>query len=303
MKLVGIMPVRNEDWILGFSLRVALKWCDEVLVSLHACEDQSYSLTVEALRDHGKAFTVLTEPVDSWDEMRHRERLLSTAREHGASHIALIDADEVLTANLLPDIRQMVECLRTGSMLDLPLYNLRDNAQGPLRYHDNGVWGKRWVAAAFQDSPALHWAGDRFHHREPMGCGWNRIRPVTQGSGGVLHFWGAFERRLRAKHALYKITERIRFPRKTAEEIDGYYNQAMFPTCQNITDHTGRVIRAIPPQPWTFAPVQPAWLEGYEDLLPHLHLDAEPWQEAESKRLYQQYGPDVFTGLDLFGVV
>ena len=41
MKLVGLMPLRNEAWALGFTLRVALKWCDTVAVMLHACTDDS----------------------------------------------------------------------------------------------------------------------------------------------------------------------------------------------------------------------------------------------------------------------
>ena len=34
MKLVGIMPVRNEDWCLDLTARAALMWCDELVISL-----------------------------------------------------------------------------------------------------------------------------------------------------------------------------------------------------------------------------------------------------------------------------
>jgi hypothetical protein len=35
----------------------------------------------------------------------------------------------------------------------------------------------------------------------------------------------------------------------------------------------------------------------------HLHLDAEPWQEAECRKLIEQHGRAKFAGMDLFGVV
>ena len=44
MKLVGLMPVRNEAWCLGFTLRVALRWCDEVVVCDHGCTDESRAI-------------------------------------------------------------------------------------------------------------------------------------------------------------------------------------------------------------------------------------------------------------------
>jgi hypothetical protein len=34
----------------------------------------------------------------------------------------------------------------------------------------------------------------------------------------------------------------------------------------------------------------------------YLDVDAEPWQEAEVRRLVAEYGREKFTGLDLFGV-
>ena len=112
--------------------------------------------------------------------------------------------------------------------------------------------------------------------------------PVAQGRGGVLHLWGASERRLKAKHALYKVTEHLRWPTKPVEEIDGYYNQAIYNTTS---------------QPWTYADVPADWLNAYAPWMVHLHLDAEPWQRAEVERLVHLHGFNTFRGLDLFGIV
>jgi hypothetical protein len=294
MKLVGIMPVRNEAWCLGFTLRVALRWCDSVAVLLHACTDDSARI-VRELRDEFNdanrgvkriVWHVADDP--KWDEMAHRQQMLEAVRQLCApTHIAIIDADEFLTGNLLGEtgVRSYINSCGRGHLIELPGYNVRDQGdRSAMSYHLNGIWGNRWFATAFQDSPALHWAGDRFHHREPMGCGWNRWRPIQQGQGGTLHLWGASERRLRAKHALYRCTERLRWPQKPVQEIERVYSLATSPR-----------------EPWRFNAVPDEWLAPYVDLMQYLDIDAEPWQEAEVRLLLELHGRERFAGLDLLG--
>jgi len=233
MKLVALMPVRNEGWCLGLSLRVALMWCDEVVVFLHACTENSHDIAIRVATATNRVTVVGTDR-RPWDEMEHRQALLELARIKGrpdapdgpgATHIALVDADEVLTANQLPNIRGWIERFNPRQLvqrrLELPLFNLRG---GVHQYHLNGLWGERSTTVAFEDTPRLHWAGDRYHHREPMGLQLVPYKPITHREGGILHLWGASERRLRAKHALYKMVERLRWPEKSTKEIDDYYN-------------------------------------------------------------------------------
>jgi Glycosyl transferase family 2 len=282
VKLIGLMPVRNEAWCLGFTLRIALKWCDEVIVCDHGSVDTS-RMIMEQLGEETKRVIVREDREDEWREMEQRQMLLVECRHRHATHIAIIDADEFLTGNLLHVIRHYMPS--RGQLVELPGYNMRNpNNAGPWWYHTSGVWGNRWFASAFHDSPALHWSGDRFHHREPMGVGWRRWRPVKQGEGGTLHLWGASERRLRAKHALYRITERLRWPHKPVDEIEKLYSLA-----------------TTPREPWTFAPVPGAWIEPYADLMQYLDIDAEPWQEAEVRSLLSTHGREWFAGLNLLG--
>jgi hypothetical protein len=242
---------------------------------------------------------LLVEPEDKWDEMRHRQELLCGARAFGATHIALVDADEVICApHLVPissprtvrgatnhqaAIQDPIMDLDTGSMLQLPLYNARGSH---TRYHVNGTWGNRWVTVAFVDDIRLHWRGDTFHKREPMGLNLNPWRPIRQGHGGVIHLWGASERRLRAKHALYKMVETLRWPAKPKAQIDAYYNQAMLDLG------------------WKFAEMPEEWWKPYAEmgLMKCLHLDAAPWQEKKCQQLIDEHGAPRFVGLDLFGV-
>ena len=211
-KIVGIMPVRNEDWCLELTLRGALAWCDAIVVLDHASTDNSYAIIQRHIERATRAGCIAMHE----DATRRGMRcgidrcLLEAARGVGATHIAMIDADEALSAPIAAHIRQAILNLPDKTVLQVPWIILRGSLN---RFHKNGIWGDRWVSMAFKDSPGLRWEGDTFHHREPFGTE-HAIRFAGHEHGGILHLWGVSERRLRAKHALYKITERIRWPRE-----------------------------------------------------------------------------------------
>lgn len=298
MKLVALMPARNEAWCLGLTARAALMWCDALILLDHASTDATPDIITEVFAEHpGRVYRFRWDGT-TWDEMRHRQYMLDEARAMargaGASHIAIVDADEILTGNLI-NIHTGLNRTRPlpDGILQLPGYNLRG---GLHQYHATGLWANRWFSTAFRDDPALRWQGDRFHHREPTGKTLQPYRPIAQGQGGVMHLWGVSERRLRAKHALYKLTERLRWPDKPVAEIDRMYSWWRSP-CD-----------VGPKEPrWTYAPVPDAWWQPYAHLMRYLDLDAEPWQEDECRRLVEQeqWKPpqtNRFAGLDLFGV-
>lgn len=293
MKLVGLMPVRNEAWCLGLSARVALTWCDYLVIGLHACTDQSDKIAYQIATEYPNRVNVLHIDDPKWAEMEHRQDMLAIARHDGATHIAMIDADEILTGNLACKKNRSecakcaYTCVRAATrdhILQLPLYNLRG---GIDRYHSNGLWGKRIVSVAFADDPALHWSGDRFHSREPQGKRLTGFEPVAQGDGGVMHLWASSLDRCRAKHRLYRITERIRWPEKDVRDIERMYGMW----------EKGSI--GEDPKAWTFSPVPEAWWAPYAAWMKYLDVDAPNWQDAECERLIAQHGREYFKGLSI----
>ena len=295
MNLVCLMPVRNEAWCLGLTARAALMWCDTLVCLNHASTDASSEILREINRVDPRV-VIIDEPDPKWDEMAHRQTMLCAARKLRASHIAIIDADEIVTGNL--NVRALLEPMPYGSMLNLPGYNLRGRID---LYHANGVWGRRWFSCAFRDDASASWTGDTFHHREPHGLNWRPYRPVVQGQGGIMHLWGVSERRLRAKHALYKITERLRWPDKLASRIETEYNLWRSERDELAYYQERAMLARI--QQWNYDDMPGEWWIPYKHLMKHLHIDAEPWQEEECRRLVAEHGHAAFVGLDLFGVV
>ncbi len=301
MKIVGLMPCRTESWCLGMTLRAALMWMDEIVVLDHCSTDDSREIILEVGNETKRVvFNRDDNPV--WREMAHRQQMLEMARTLKATHIACVDADEILSANLLPHIRSMFEALPKGRILQIPWLCLRG---GLDRVHISGPWADgQNVTTGFVDSPELYWSsagrgGYDFHNRAPMG---RQVVPYLPhgnytGAGrnaGLIHLQFVSDRRLRAKQALYKMTELLRWPgREPVSMIDQRYNLAVYGAYSGPDANMDQTLGPALQEPWWGA---------YKDLMQYFHPDAEPWQEREVKRLIQEHGRERFQGLDLFGV-
>lgn len=112
MQLTGLMLARNESWACGLSARAALMWCDRLVALNHASTDGTGRILAEVGAEHPGRVTILNEPDPVWYEMAYRQRLLDAARAEGATHCAIVDADEVLTFNLTRRIRPIISRVR-----------------------------------------------------------------------------------------------------------------------------------------------------------------------------------------------
>lgn len=329
MRLCCLMPVRNEAWCLGLSARAVLQWVDHLVVLDHASTDPTPAILWELAQLYPDQLTVLNEDDPQWNEMAHRQRLLEECRRQKATHIVYVDADEVLTGNLLPRIRNMVERTQPGLILQLPWLCVRDSIH---RYHTSGPWAQLDASVAFPDDPRYHWAarkGYDFHQRHPMGMPFAAYKPLRRNEGGLIHLQMVSEHRLRAKQALYKMTEVIRWPgREPVNVIDERYSVAVYgapkqETIPGLVQHFGierarEILRAaraananlqvgdnlssqMAPEELGHTPVE--WWAAYTDLMQYLHVDDPAWQAEECQRLWELHGPQKFEGLDLFGVI
>ncbi len=285
MKLAGTMLCRNEDWIVGLSARAALLWLDYLIILDHASTDKTHDILVQIQQENPTKVQLLYEPDPVWHEMEYRQRMLHEARMWGATHIAVVDADEVLSGNLIDKIRGPISLMGPTHDFAPPWVGLRGSI---LKYHTDGIWGNNWVSTAFLDNKQYHWAsrnGYDFHHRRPMGITMQSFRPWKQGDGGLMHLQFVSDRRLRAKQACYKMQEVLRWPgRMTAFALNEMYNRAVY--------DTGKM-----------ASVPDDWWSPYAQWMDHLHVNAMPWQETQCKLWWREHGREKFQGLDLFGVV
>ncbi len=283
MKLIGLMVVRNERWVLEFSLRAALLAVDEMVVLDHASTDETPEILRRIAREHAGRVHLLSEDDPVWREAGLRQRTLAAARELGATHLWIVDADEVLTGNLLPSVRPALAELEPGECLWLRLLNLWG---GLDRYRsDETSLSHTWTVAGFRDADHLCFGPEGtydIHARFPRGYGAERQLGAMESDGGLFHLAFTRPRRALAKSAWYKMTEILRFP-------DAWTTEALNKRYDPLPG--GELVRTVP--------VDPGWWSPYGEWLGGVDLGATSWHEEECLRLWATHGPGAFAGLDL----
>jgi glycosyltransferase involved in cell wall biosynthesis len=288
VKTVALMKVRNEEWVLGCSLPAALLAADEVVILDHASTDRTPDIIRRTSELYAGRVHTLAHADPEWTEAAIQQRLLDAGREADGTHFLIIDADEVITGNILFSLRRWLHALRPGQGLATPwiaMWNSLDHYRD-----DDSVWGCNFNLLGFRDAPDIRYAGGAdgydLHTRWPKGlAGENLCRLANPHEGGVMHLQFANRRRLVAKHAWYKMTETIRFPgRKTAAEVDHLYSQALDETDLRRT-HAGR-----------------DWWAPYRSLIREINMEIAPWHEEACRAMLAEHGESAFEGLDLWGV-
>ena len=279
MRIVALMRVRNEAWVLRYSARVVLKWCDDLVILDHVSLDATPQIIAELARDHPGRVKCLHDPDPEWREMAQLQRLLDVGRDLGGTHFALPDADEVPTANLLPKLRRVVEdLLAPGELLVSPLLNLWRSLDVYRR--DSTKHGKQHASIAFRDAGTLGWpAEEQFHHRPPAGIERKQYWP-PENEGGLLHLQRASWTRAQARQSHYKMVEVLRWPDKDRSRIDAMY--------QSSLEEGGARLHTVPPG-W--------WAHGIDRSL--IDVDAAPWEAAECDRMWAEHGKERFKRLRL----
>lgn len=288
MKLVGLMHVRNEQWILRLSIPAAMRLVDELVVLDHASTDSTPEIIGEMSRRYPGRVAHGAWEGRHYNETAIRQRLLEIGRTRGGTHLFMIDADEVLTANLIDPVRAQIRELGPSEGLELPWLAMWAS---PDEYRDDeSVWSNNTKLFAFADGPEIGFRALRdgydMHLQRPRGLREPVRRPITdQREGGVMHLQFANRRRLIAKHAWYKMSEIVRFPdRESAAAIDAKYNQAL--------DEQGIGLSEVGPEWWSLYRAERE-LVDYDDA---------PWHEGEVARFWIEHGAEAFRGLELWGL-
>jgi predicted outer membrane lipoprotein len=286
LKIVGLMTVRNEDWILGLTLRAAMLIVDAMIVLDHASDDRTREIIEEVAGECPGRLHYRREDDPVWRETAIRQRLLEEGRELGATHFWVVDADEMVTGNLMPQIRPLLASLAAGEALSLPWFPLWRSLDWRRR-DGNAYWCANRTVYGFCDHPAVHYGTHRgrevcdIHTRRPEGLSGERACCSGEQEGGVLHFVAAGWRRLVAKTAWYKMIETVRFGDRSAAELNAWYDRDL---------DESNLVRV---------PVAADWWAPYRAWRRCVDLEAPSWFEADCRRMWEQHGAERFAGLGL----
>jgi glycosyltransferase involved in cell wall biosynthesis len=282
-RILALMIVRNEDWIIERTLKTLSAFCDHIIVADHYSTDN----TKEILKKYSPQ-VIAIEPQDRKFSTRIRWNLLDVARDfQGNNFIFVPDSDEIFTANILePEILVELTKMKPGTGIELQYIHLW---RSPVRWrNDESVWGPEhfWKARGFRDDRQMRYPPNTHpldHNSSIPAC---RLT-VRYEKVKILHYQFMLFERMRAKQRWYRATEAYEMGASQAERINQYYV---------ITRDERQAL---------LEPIRPEWTAGWQARGVDLENFSEKplyWYDIEVLRCFKEKGPDYFAAIDLWDV-
>jgi len=276
MKVIALLPVRDEAWVLPQALAALSVFSDVVIVADQSSADRS--------RDICRSFpkVVLIESAESRTCTRARWQLLDAARGYdGCNLLWSTDADELVSPSAAAAfIARHRSVLLAGSLLqcqyvhlwsDFTRYRVFDAKYGPQRKE-----------LAFVDDRRMDWnRANALSLHEPRVPVEGASGTITADDVVVLHLQWLLGRRTQSRQAWYRCREWL--DGRTAREI----NERYAPT--------------LPAPAARTLPVPDAWIRDLT--CPDLGVDHdESWTDRDLQRWFDEHGPEHFEPLEIWHI-
>jgi hypothetical protein len=282
MKIIALVPVRNEAWVLEHSLACWSGFCDVVIVN----DQMSTDSTREICRRFPKVVlleTTSTGPVDTVAKLpqQARWRLLDAARNYDGNNLLwCTDADELTPPTLARTFfEQHAGEFTPRRVIECRFYNLWDSLSKYRK--DLSYYGPLWKPMGFVDDRVADYPrGEVRPLHEPRMPVDTSDSAIKASDLPILHLQWTMWNRNQMKQAWYRCID-FMDKRMTAAEVNAFYSV----TLRELYVHTEHV-----PQ---------AWLEDVT--LPDADVDRQPaWHEAEIRGWFDQRGIEFFEPLEIW---
>jgi hypothetical protein len=277
MRIIAMVPARNEGWVIAHSLACLSAFCDVILVSDRTSEDD----TRDVCRRFPKAIVLDAAPGSRIREQRWQ--LLDAARDYDGHNLLWSnDADELLSPRLMHQFldRRRAE-LTPGTVVEPRFYTLWNS---PSAYRDDfSHYRPYWGRMAFVDDRRADYdrsfAAPLHEPRIPAG----EHAPVIEAAElPMLHLQWMIPNRNQLKQAWYRCREWLDGG-KSAAAINALY-AVTFPKARART-----------------APVPRGWVEDVT--FPDATGDLVPsWHQRELLAWFDQFGIERFEPLEIWHI-
>ena len=292
MKIVALLPFKNEAWCLPSYLHNTLKVVDEII----AIDDGSIDDSAKILKDAGaKVYSAdnLRNFNSGWSEGSIRAELLKLGRESGGTHFVCLDADESFTNNFVEISKKSISELRPGEKIAMQWLALWKSY---THYrHDSTVWSNNWKDFIVADSPEL-----TYNSNQHMHLGRTPISPHESGKShwisyppnyaAVMHFQFSVYNNFQLKQCWLRCSELIQEP-GTEGAINAKYSITLLDQGVGLQEMPKEWYDGVPFP--TVDNFDSEWNEDKflrKDLLPGI------------MKYFDDYGADYFKGLDIWHI-
>ncbi|MDZ4131253.1 MAG: glycosyltransferase, partial [Hydrogenophaga sp.] len=127
-KIVGLVPVRNEEQYIDQCLRALALYTDAIIVLDDVSTDNTVAI-VESLAKECHIERIIKKTIWFRDEPGDRNKMLQAGREIGGTHFISLDADEMFTAPCKDNnfLRNKILSMEPGDRMKLLWINLWKN--------------------------------------------------------------------------------------------------------------------------------------------------------------------------------
>jgi glycosyltransferase involved in cell wall biosynthesis len=284
MRIIALMPVRNEAWILERSLRTLDTFCDKIIVADQQSSDGTREILQKIATDK---VTIIDNDNKTWNE-RIRWKLLDTAREYDGNNFILItDADEVISANIMQDnILDHFISFKPGTSITVELVNIWRN---PFFWrNDRSIWTGRWLEMGFRDDRNVRYVSENIteiHESRVPKATLRKNKKIKNFK--LLHYQFVLYDRMLSKQRRYRALEAIKLGTIEAEKINQYY-------C--ITRDERHI---------HLEPIKSEWTAGWKERgidLENFSDEQLYWYDVEVLRHFKEKGAAYFAPIDLWEV-
>jgi glycosyltransferase involved in cell wall biosynthesis len=275
VKLIALIPVRNEALLLPTTIRCLAQFCDHILIADQGSTDGSANIAAA----FEKVQVILNPAPPGTGFVLRRQILLDAFRDYEGENIALcLDADEFAPPAIFQRLKADAERFgRPGVSFAfwwVQLWRRLDQHRD-----DQSVWSNSWKPMAFWDDRKLAYAnGSQVHEvRVP------EAEVVKLHGFPILHLQWVYWERTQYKQAWYRMLEFRDAGFQHAEAINQKYSITL-----------GEEVVGVSKTP-------PEWLAGL-DLPASLWHPLPNWHYDEIKKMFVTFGIERFEALQIWHI-
>lgn len=217
MKTISLIPVRNEGWILKYTLQNISSFSDVIIVADQNSKDNTREICKEF-----KKVILISNMNEGGHSNTVRWLLLDEARKiDGNNLIICIDADEMVSPLYIEKLKDLAKTIDPGTTFSFPWIQLWKSTN---KYRLDGVWNKSIKPIAFLDDHKMDYRRSMVinDHTSRIPEGKTNLRLDFP----ILHFQFAAWNRTEVKQVWYRCAELIASP-NTAKKINYKYKDSL----------------------------------------------------------------------------
>lgn len=275
MKIIALIPFKNEEWILPTCLASLKNVCDDIICIDDNSTDNSKKIALSfgcKVYDNDKLVNV------GWSEHYIRENLLKLGRESNGTHFICLDADEALTAQFSINVRKILNNLKPGQKLTMQWLALWKSLN---HYRDDrSVWSNNYKDFIVCDDQKISYPYQWLHVGRTPGINNDEtLLRLNMKFGGVMHYQFSNWNNFQIKQCYLRCAELIKKP-NLHTQINQQYSITL--------DDPNALVTEMPEE----------WYKNYP--LPDIFNIVKDWRFERINSYFEEYGPEYFEKLNIW---